>query len=253
MLLFRDLNSSMIASLRTRTKKILASFLLLTTEALLSLSLFVIALVIFVAVAKYVFWDQKAEFDQQAFQFFEAFISDSNNSLMAFFTVFGNYQFLVTANLLVIFYFLFIRKHKWYSIKIPAVALGSVSIMFLLKLWFSRPRPLTPLLGPALGYSFPSGHAMSSVTFFGLLIYFIWKKTALNPGLRYLIISLLVLLICIIGISRIYLRVHYASDVIAGFCVGLIWLVISINLLDRIEKRNKAKLRELVEEQPPGK
>ncbi|HEY0898042.1 MAG TPA: phosphatase PAP2 family protein, partial [Sphingobacteriaceae bacterium] len=113
--------------------------------------------------------------------------------------------------------------------------------------------PLTPLLGPALGYSFPSGHAMSSVTFFGLLIYFIWKRAGLNPGIRYLIISLLVLLICIIGISRIYLRVHYASDVIAGFCVGLIWLVISINLLDRIEKRNKTKLRELVEEQPPGK
>jgi len=240
----------MIASLRTRTRKILASFLLLTSEALLSLSLFIIAVVVFFVVAKYVFWDQKAEFDQQAFRFFESFISDSNSNLMAFFTIFGNYQFLITANLLVIFYFLFIRRHRWYSIKIPAVALGSVSIMFLLKLWFSRPRPLTPLLGPALGYSFPSGHAMSSVTFFGLLIYFIWKKAELNLLLRYVIISLLIILICIIGISRIYLRVHYASDVIAGFCVGVIWLVISINLLDRIERRNKNRLRQLVEDKP---
>lgn len=251
MLLFRDLNSSMFASLRTRTRKILASFLLLTSEALLSLSLFIIAVIVFLAVAKYVFWDQKAEFDQHAFLFFESFINEDNNNLMAFFTIFGNYQFLVTANLLVIFYFLFIRKHKWYSIKIPAVALGSVSIMFLLKLWFSRPRPLTPLLGPAMGYSFPSGHAMSSVTFFGLLIYFIWKKPGLNVRFRYVLIILLVLLICIIGISRIYLRVHYASDVIAGFCVGVIWLVVSLNLLDRLERRNKTKLQELVQEQPP--
>jgi membrane-associated phospholipid phosphatase len=240
-----------LSSIHKKTRKFLAGLLLLTTETLISVSLLIVAIVALIIIAKYVFWDQKAEFDLAAFQFFESFISERNNMLVGALTHLGNYQFLVPANLLLIFYYLAIRRHKWYSIKVPAVAIGSLVIMFLLKLWFSRPRPLSPLLGPALGYSFPSGHAMSSMTFFGLIIYFLWKKKSLAPAVKYLLIFLLVVLIVIIGISRIYLRVHYASDVLAGYCVGVIWLFTSINLLDKIERGSQKTLAPIVDDPGP--
>ena len=113
---------------------------------------------------------------------------------------------------------------------------------------FNRPRPLIPLLEPAMGLSFPSGHAMSSVTFYGLLIYFIWKQKERNKLLRMGLISLLIVIILVIGISRIYLRVHYASDVIAGFCVGIIWLTTAIFTIDKIQDYTRKHLRKVVEE-----
>lgn len=238
----------MIRTIHEKGRKFIAGLLLLTTETIISLSLFAGAVILFFFIAGSVFRFGTAGFDAAAFVFLERFINDRNTSLVALITHLGDYQFLVPANLLLIFYYLVIRRHRWYSIKIPAVACGSLATMLLLKLWFSRPRPLGPLLGPALGYSFPSGHAVSSVTFFGLVIYFVWKKKTLVPSVRALLILLLVLVILLIGVSRVYLRVHYASDVLAGYCVGVIWLFISIHVLDRIEEKSKRKLAPLVEQ-----
>jgi undecaprenyl-diphosphatase len=138
-------------------------------------------------------------------------------------------------------YFLFIKKHRWYSIRIPVVAIGGVSLMFLLKFLFNRPRPLIPLLKEAQGLSFPSGHAMMSFSFYGLLIYLVWRNIE-NPWVRGVLVTLLFLLIFTIGLSRIYLRVHYASDVMAGFAVGIIWLVLSLWVTHRIERYSRRKI-----------
>jgi undecaprenyl-diphosphatase len=110
--------------------------------------------------------------------------------------------------------------------------------MFLFKYLFKRKRPQPPLLRPAKGLSFPSGHAIMSVTFYGLLIYIIGQTQKNKPVKWPLIISLLAL-IQLIGFSRVYLRVHYASDVAAGYIIGLLWLLISLDLLKRIEDYNK--------------
>ncbi|WP_256012553.1 phosphatase PAP2 family protein [Desertivirga xinjiangensis] len=228
-------------------RRTLAGVMLFTTEAALAILLFGAALFVFLALAKYVFLDNKVDFDTAAFLFIQQYISESTTRIMQFFTVFGNYQVLVTANLLLICYFLFVRKHKWYSIKIPAIALSSVIVMSLLKLFFNRSRPLSPLLEAARGLSFPSGHAMSSVTFFGLLIYYVYRNQK-NPVWKFLLILTLVFLISIIGFSRVYLRVHYASDVLAGFCAGIIWLMIAIRVLRKIEMYSKRKLNKVVEQ-----
>jgi undecaprenyl-diphosphatase len=225
----------------------LAGAMLFTAETLLALLLFLTSLIAFLAVAKYVFLDDKQKFDQTAFDLFEPFIRESVTNVMLFLSVLGNYQVMIAANLLLISYFLFIRKHKWYSIKIPAISLSSLLLMFFLKNLFNRPRPLMPLLEPARGLSFPSGHSMMSVTFFGLIIYFINRKQ-LNPTIKAIIIFLLVVFILFIGASRVYLRVHYASDVIAGFCMGVIWLTIAIYVLNRIELYSKAKINHSVSE-----
>ena len=168
---------------------------------------------------------------------------------MQFFTFLGTHLFLIPANLMLIAYFLFIKKHKWYSIKIPAIALSSLGLMFLLKHIFYRQRPDVPLLFEAKGLSFPSGHALMSITFYGLIIYMIFKNIK-SPSLKWTLISLLILLIIIIGFSRIYLRVHYASDVIAGYCVGFLWLVFAVWLLNKIEYQSKRKFNKMVEQKP---
>ena len=74
-----------------------------------------------------------------------------------------------------------------------------------------------------------------SVTFYGLLAYML-QLTISDAFVKYLVTVLLVLLIGIIGYSRVYLRVHYASDVIAGFLIGFLWLIISLSVLGGLEK-----------------
>jgi undecaprenyl-diphosphatase len=118
--------------------------------------------------------------------------------------------------------------------------------MFILKNLFGRQRPDIPLLREAAGLSFPSGHAFMSVTFYGLMIYIVWE-TIKRPWLKITLAVLLVLLIHIIGFSRIYLRVHYASDVIAGFATGFLWLVTSLWIMRRIEKYSNRKIDPVVQ------
>ena len=162
------------------------------------------------------------------------------NTLMSDITFLGQQQFLLPTNLLLIVYFLTIRRKSWFSIRIAAISLSSLMLIFALKMLFMRERPPDPLLFTAEGYSFPSGHAVMSVAFYGVLMY-ISSSTVNHKLLRWSIYVFLVLLILSIGFSRIYLRVHYASDVIVGLIVGLLWLIISLYMLKRIENYNKAQ------------
>jgi len=86
----------------------------------------------------------------------------------------------------------------------------------------------------AKGLSFPSGHAIMSVTFYGLIIYII-SKTINNWHLKWSLIISLCIFMQLIGFSRVYLRVHYASDVAVGYITGFLWLKISLKVLKRIE------------------
>lgn len=180
--------------------------------------------------------------DLQVFDELKPHINKSNDRLMLDVTILGKHQFLIPANLSLIFYFLFIHKRTWFSIRVASVALSSLILMFTLKRLFHRKRPLIPLLKPARGLSFPSGHAMMSVTFYGLLIYIISHTIKNQPLKRTLIVSL-VILIPVIGFSRVYLRVHYASDVMAGYIIGLLWLLVALDILSRLEMLNAKRIR----------
>jgi len=164
--------------------------------------------------------------------------SAHRNRIMLFFTFLGKHQFLIPANLLLIFYFLFATHQNWFSIRVLTIALSSLVLMFLLKYLFQRKRPLSPLLKSAKGLSFPSGHAIMAVTFYGLLLYILWHSINI-AWLKYVMASILVLVIMLIGFSRVYLRVHYASDVLAGFIIGLLWLLISLFVMNRLEAYSK--------------
>ncbi len=236
----------MIRKLTGRVKKFWAAVALLSVQMTVVLVLFACALVAFVFIIRRVFYLHNNKFDFLVFDYLSKHVDKENNSIMLFFTFLGTHKFLIPANLVLIAYFLFIKKHKWYSIKVPAIALSSLGLMFGLKFLFDRPRPLMPLLFDAKGLSFPSGHALMSVTFYGLLIY-ITFKTIKNRPLRWTLIIMLLLLVLIIGFSRVYLRVHYASDVIAGYCVGFLWLVICVHTLNQIEKYSRHKRNPVVQ------
>lgn len=98
-----------------------------------------------------------------------------------------------------------------------------VALNALLKLIVQRPRPEGFRLVEETGYSFPSGHSMVAMAFFGLLIWMIWRYHR-RDVMRTIWCIAFGLVIVMVGVSRIYLGVHYASDVIAGFCVSLVWL-----------------------------
>lgn len=207
--------------------------LLISAEMLLSLVLLAIAISALVFLMRKQLRKYKY-IDLAIFKNLQAYTTPERNRLMLFFTLLGKHQFLIPANLVLIFYFLFISRQSWFSIRVAAIALSSLALMFLLKYIFKRKRPLAPLLQAVKGLSFPSGHAIMAVTFYGLIIYILFH-TVKHEELNYFFTAVLVVLILLIGFSRIYLRVHYASDVVAGFIIGILWLSISLTVLAKME------------------
>ena len=142
----------------------------------------------------------------------------------------GAYCLIIIAILCAIFI-----KNKKIAFAIPINLILSTMLNLVLKNIVERPRPIGYRLIDETGYSFPSGHSMISAAFYGLIIYFIWKNVK-NIKLKYISCILLSLLILLIGISRIYLGVHYASDVIGGFTISIAYLIIFTTTLKIICK-----------------
>lgn len=140
---------------------------------------------------------------------------------------FGSPLLLLVAGLAAAAYTWFVRRHVWDTLLIPIVVVGSSALNEALKLLFQRERPGLPHLVEVSGLSFPSGHSMVSFSFYGLLIYLAWANFS-GRSAKLAATALLAPLILAIGISRIYLGVHYPSDVLAGFAAGSFWLVACI-------------------------
>ncbi|WP_400191834.1 phosphatase PAP2 family protein [Hymenobacter sp. B81] len=222
-------------------RRLVAGAALFVTEFALILLVGTVGIVIFLALGRQVLGDGQVGFDEAAFSWSHAFLGEDNRGWVDFMTFLASRNFIVVAALTVIGYFLVIRRHRWYSLKVPVVALGSITLNLLLKSFYNRPRPALPLTS-ASGLSFPSGHAMISASFYGLLIYLVWQHVE-NRSLRWLLTVLLTTLILLIGLTRVYLRVHYASDVLAGLAAGLLWLLIALPLLRRLELFTKKRVR----------
>ena len=107
------------------------------------------------------------------------------------------------------------------ALNVGLVALLNVGIKALVQ----RPRPEGIGLVVEGGFSFPSGHSMAACAFFGLLVWLVWHYEE-DRRRRILFSAAFSLVILLIGISRIYLGVHYASDVLGGFCASIIWLAL---------------------------
>jgi membrane-associated phospholipid phosphatase len=139
-------------------------------------------------------------------------------------TFLGSFEFLFPAWIIFILIISWKRKIR-YGLSVAGLAIGGFLSVQWLKQIFHRHRPPTPLIPNVIDYSFPSGHSTSSLIFCAVLIYGLWHSNA-PRYLRIAGVILLMLLIGSIGLSRIVLALHYPTDVVAGFCIGTIWLII---------------------------
>ena len=176
-------------------------------------------------------------FDAQAFNFIASFRSPVNTRIAEIVTFFGTGTFLIPAYMIIIWYHFRIGK-KREAVMVAIVALVSLLSGWLLKDIFHRPRPIQPLIAGAGGYSFPSGHSLGGFTFSGVLIYLLWSST-LQTSLKWFLSFVLILFGLLIGLSRIYLRVHFATDVLGSLLVTIVWLSLIFILLETIEKTNQ--------------
>lgn len=191
------------------------------------------ALLPLIIVVVLVFILRNDSFDTAVFSFAADHTSPACTRFMRFITFMGRHSFLIPANLVLIACFI-ILKNKYWAIRVAVVSLSSLGLMSLLKNLVQRHRPENPMVEGITNFGFPSGHAFMSVAFYGLLA--LWTAATIkNKWQRRVIISFLLLLILLIGYSRIYLRVHYATDVIAGFCIGICWLFFCLWLINKIK------------------
>ena len=141
--------------------------------------------------------------------------------------------------------FLILRRQLLEPLFLTIAATGSWLLSDLLKWSFHRPRPTVNQLLHVTGYSFPSAHSMVSMAFYGAMVYLFWMYLP-SPRWRWFLTSSLFLLIVFIGISRIYLGVHYPSDVLAGFIAGGIWLTCCVLAFNAASYRTRLARNNLV-------
>ena len=189
-----------------------------------------ICLVGFLALAEDVFNKEIMYGDIIGYKLISTFlISDFVTPIAKFITNFGGAIFLSIATVML---FLFIKNKKIGLSIISNIVLITV-LNQLLKRILQRPRPTEFRIVEETGYSFPSGHSMVSMAFYGYLIYLIYRYIK-NKYVKWTLITILSILICLIGISRIYLGVHYTSDVLGGFLLSISYLVIYISSIKKL-------------------
>lgn len=201
---------------------------------LTSIYLLLVAFLLFFIIAWTVFISEGRYLDEKVFTAISRYTTESRTKLMIFISFLGNHTFLIPANLLLIIFFI-IRKKRGLAIRVAIIAFSNLFFMSLLKILFRRIRPDNPLIAGITNFSFPSGHAFMSIAFYGFLIWYA-GVSIVNKKTELFIVAFLLLIILAIGFSRIYLRVHYTTDVLAGFSIGFAFLMIILWLTDKLQE-----------------
>ena len=194
-----------------------------------------ICLIGFFALAEDVFNKELMNGDIIGYKIVSTFlISDFATPIAKFVTNFGGAIFLIVLTIVLVI----LIKNKKIGISIFSNLVIITILNQLIKRILQRPRPTEYRIIEETGYSFPSGHSMVSMAFYGYLIYLIYKYVK-NKYLKWISIVLLSILICSIGVSRIYLGVHYISDVLGGFLLSISYLVIYISAVNKFLIKDK--------------
>lgn len=180
-------------------------------------------------------------FDDTIYNFF--YQLRDNNFIKTFFisiTRLGD-----TISFLIILLILLIILEKKYKILLLANVSVTVLVNQVLKHIIERPRPpLVERLVTQNGFSYPSGHAMTSTCLYGILIYIINKEIK-NKIIKCTLIALCMFMIISIGLSRIFVRVHYPSDVLSGCLLTITLLVATIGVVNHFLERGKSNEKDV--------
>lgn len=194
-----------------------------------SLIIMFIGIILFLAILEDILDYEIKNFDILGYHIISKSISEYMTPIAKLITKFGNAESLILITIILCV----ILKNKKIKLAIPINLACSTILNFTLKNIIQRPRPDQYRIINESGYSFPSGHSMVSMAFYGFLIYLICKKVK-NKYIKIISILLLSTLIILIGSSRIYLGVHYTSDVIGGFLIAISYLVLYTKILNGI-------------------
>ena len=188
-------------------------------KLIVNITLSSVIFLFFVAIAILVVCDYSFKIDQ-----FNVFVANNRNGFWTgFFKIFtrlGSFYTLAVLILIGVILIWFVMKNK----RLSVFYAGTFSLVcianFVIKQIVRRVRPEHLMIIEESGFSFPSGHAMMTLCFFALLIHFVWKFIK-NKPLKISLISVFSTVIILIGFSRIYLGVHYLTDIIAGFLISI--------------------------------
>lgn len=194
---------------------------------LILIAFFIISLVVFFAITDEIVLEKESGFDETIFLFFKDFINHQrlNQSMESITNLSAPELMIYVFPIIVVAFFIFKLKRE--SVFLFISGGGGLLLLSAFKRIFERARPPYPLLYAETGFSFPSGHATFSFIFYGAIAYLVWVSD-IPKYLRSAMITFLILLTFAIGISRIYLRVHFPSDVVASFAIGYSWLFLII-------------------------
>ena len=189
---------------------------------------------IFIELTETLKTEMLASLDEQVTQYVISFRTPALTDFFVFMTKVGDfYGYLVVLTVYLLVSRLIYKRWKYVLQTTLVLILASASNM-MLKRFINRARPGIEHMVSVETLSYPSGHAMSAMAFYGFLI-FLCTKFRINRFLKIGLISLFVFIILSIGISRIYLGVHYPSDIAGGYIAGLIWVAFCILILNLIE------------------
>ena len=201
--------------------------------------LFILLLMI-IAIVEDVFDKEIMKLDIMGYSLISSIIDESVTPIAIIITNLGG---AIVICILTLISFILI-KNKKISFCILLNLIISTFLNLFLKNIIQRPRPDELRLIVETGYSFPSGHSMVGMAFYGFLIYLVYKYLK-NKKLKVILISFFSVLIILIGLSRIYLGVHYTSDVIAGFLISICYLIIFTSLVKKyiIEREDENEVK----------
>ncbi|WP_419887113.1 phosphatase PAP2 family protein [Neobacillus niacini] len=185
------------------------------------------SLLFFSLVAAMIRADKLLDFDRAVIEAVQSHEAPFITSIMKFFTEIGSTKTVVILCLLIIFFLYKVLHHRMELLLFIGVVIGSPILNKVLKEIFRRARPDLHRLIEIGGYSFPSGHAMNAFTVYGILTFLLWRHIFIRSGRTLLLLGSSFFII-MIGVSRIYLGVHYPSDIIGGYFASGFWLATSI-------------------------
>ncbi|WP_379141702.1 phosphatase PAP2 family protein [Paenibacillus sp. sgz500992] len=194
----------------------------------------------FSVIATLVFLNKTASFDTYIIHIVQSAESPALTSLAKGLSLVGSSSLAIGISLLTMALLFFLLKHRLELILFLWVALGSQLLNTMMKLWFHRERPNIHRLIEQAGYSFPSGHSMAAFSLYGVIAYLLWRHLRRHRE-RFLLICFTVLMTGGIGWSRIYLGVHYPSDVIGGYTASGAWLMLSIGIFEAYRNSRQRK------------
>lgn len=197
----------------------------ISMKTLLLILLFITCLVVFIYIADENVLENEIAFDARVMAFVAAHTTPLLIRIMRIITFFGSSQFLLPAYVVLVIFFI-VKKNITYALDIAFIAISSTALMYLVKQLFKRHRPLLPAFETTDGYSFPSGHSFSSFVFCSILGYLIWMLS-IKRSWKFIAVFFLLSVSVAIGLSRIILNVHFATDVIAAFCLGIVYMLLA--------------------------